>query len=138
MCCHLDFHWTTSSSRPFRLQIIERSCGLFSVLVLGICSCRSRKLSKNKTKNRPRPAKISRTQFRSQERTAFRNGVSKFDNLEPLGDKYRRHDGGAPPVLWGAGGNAPRTRSKPNCWFIVQIKTPSSTVSYYYLNVSLK
>jgi len=45
---------------------------------------RSRKLSKNKTKNRPRPAKISRTQFRSQERTAFRNGVSKFDNLEPL------------------------------------------------------
>ena len=44
---------------------------------------RSRKLSENKTKNRPRPAKISRTNFRSQERTAFRNGVSKFDNLEP-------------------------------------------------------
>ena len=45
---------------------------------------RSRKLSKNKTKNRPRPAKISRTQFRSQERTAFRNGVSKFDKIWSL------------------------------------------------------
>jgi hypothetical protein len=41
-------------------------------------------ISPKKTdEEQPEPAKILRTPFRSQEQKAFRNGVSKFDNLAP-------------------------------------------------------